>query len=142
MGWGLAQKILRIAGRIVFVIYIVFASNKEKTRELYDGVGLLFSNFVPLPLRKLNKMIEIGKYNTLTILRDTKVGLFLGTPETDPEGIHDILLPNKYVPNEFEIGEELIVFLLLKRKLQGNCTMGWVYHFQTSYLCPLENTRK
>ena len=58
-------------------------------------------------------MIEIGKYNTLTILRDTKVGLFLGNPEEDPEGIHDILLPNKYVPNEFEIGEELIVFVYL-----------------------------
>lgn len=58
-------------------------------------------------------MINIGKYNTLTILRDTKVGLFLGTPEQDPEGIHDILLPNKYVPNEFEIGEELIVFVYL-----------------------------
>ena len=58
-------------------------------------------------------MIEIGKYNTLTILRDTQVGLFLGTPDTDPEGIHDVLLPNKYVPNEFEIGEELIVFVYL-----------------------------
>lgn len=58
-------------------------------------------------------MFEIGKYNTLTILRKTKVGLFLGTPETDPEGIHDILLPNKYVPNEFEIGEEIVVFVYL-----------------------------
>ncbi|RYZ28667.1 MAG: GntR family transcriptional regulator, partial [Chitinophagaceae bacterium] len=29
-------------------------------------------------------MIEIGKYNTLTILRDTKVGLFLGNEEKDP----------------------------------------------------------
>ena len=58
-------------------------------------------------------MIEIGKYNTLTILRDTKVGLFLGNPEKDPEGIHDILLPNKYVPNEWEIGEEVIVFVYL-----------------------------
>jgi predicted RNA-binding protein (virulence factor B family) len=58
-------------------------------------------------------MINIGKYNTLTILRDTKVGLFLGNPERDPEGIHDILLPNKYVPNVFEIGEELIVFVYL-----------------------------
>jgi predicted RNA-binding protein (virulence factor B family) len=37
----------------------------------------------------------------------------LGTPDTDPEGLHDILLPNKYVPNEFEIGEELIVFVYL-----------------------------
>jgi len=58
-------------------------------------------------------MLEIGKYNTLTILRDTKVGLFLGDPENDPEGIHDVLLPNKYVPKEFEIGEELIVFVYL-----------------------------
>ncbi len=58
-------------------------------------------------------MIEIGKYNTLTILRDTKVGLFLGNPTEDPEGINDILLPNKYVPKEFEIGEELIVFVYL-----------------------------
>ena len=63
--------------------------------------------------KNFKKMIEIGKYNTLTILRDTKVGLFLGTPESDPEGIQDILLPNKYVPNEFEIGEELIVFVYL-----------------------------
>lgn len=58
-------------------------------------------------------MIEIGKYNTLTILRDTKVGLFLGDPEKDPEGVHDILLPNKYVPKEFEIGELLTVFVYL-----------------------------
>lgn len=76
-------------------------------------VDFTIFNFVPLQLRKCNKMIEIGKYNTLTILRDTKVGLFLGSPETDPDGIHDILLPNKYVPNEFEIGEELIVFVYL-----------------------------
>ncbi len=58
-------------------------------------------------------MIEIGKYNTLTILRDTKVGLFLGNEIEDPEGIHDILLPNKYVPNQFEIGDELTVFVYL-----------------------------
>jgi len=58
-------------------------------------------------------MLKIGKYNTLTILRDTKVGLFLGNPEKDPEGIHDVLLPNKYVPKEFEIGEEINVFVYL-----------------------------
>lgn len=58
-------------------------------------------------------MLKIGKYNALTILRDTKVGLFLGNPENDPDGIHDVLLPNKYVPNEFEIGEELVVFVYL-----------------------------
>ena len=58
-------------------------------------------------------MIEIGKYNTLTILRDTKVGLFLGDPSEDPDGIHDILLPNKYVPNDFKLDEELTVFVYL-----------------------------
>ncbi len=54
-------------------------------------------------------MIEIGKYNTLQILRDTKVGLFLGNGNE----AEDILLPNKYVPNKFEIGDVLTVFVYL-----------------------------
>lgn len=52
-------------------------------------------------------MIEIGKYNTLTIDRDTQVGLFL------TDGKDDVLLPNKYVPKVFEIGEEIAVFVYL-----------------------------
>jgi len=54
-------------------------------------------------------MIEIGKYNTLTILRDTKVGLFLGGEDES----EDILLPNKYVPQDFEIGDDITVFVYL-----------------------------
>lgn len=54
-------------------------------------------------------MIEIGKYNTLTILRDTKVGLYLGNGNE----AEDILLPNKYVPNDFRIGDEISVFVYL-----------------------------
>jgi hypothetical protein len=42
-------------------------------------------------------MIEIGKYNTLTILRDTKVGLFWELLKQIQKE-YDILLPNKYVP--------------------------------------------
>lgn len=53
-------------------------------------------------------MIEIGAYNTLEILRDTDPGLFLG----DEEG-NDILLPNKYVPRDFEIGTKITVFCYL-----------------------------
>ena len=53
-------------------------------------------------------MIKIGQYNTLEILRDTEPGLFLG----DEEG-NDVLLPNKYVPDEFEIGDKLDVFVYL-----------------------------
>jgi len=56
---------------------------------------------------QITAMIEIGKYNTLKIERDTQVGLYLS------DGKEDILLPNKYVPREFEIGEELIVFVYL-----------------------------
>ena len=52
-------------------------------------------------------MIQIGEYNTLRILRATKVGLFLGN---DTE---DILLPNKYVPKDFHIGDDITVFVYL-----------------------------
>jgi uncharacterized protein len=58
-------------------------------------------------------MIQIGKYNTLTILRDTNVGLYLGDPNISRIGAEDILLPNKYVPKVFEIGEEVSVFIYL-----------------------------
>ena len=51
--------------------------------------------------------MQIGEYNTLEILRDTKVGLFLG------DGTNDVLLPNKYVPKEFQIGDSLTVFVYL-----------------------------
>lgn len=53
-------------------------------------------------------MIQIGTDNTLKILRFTKVGLFLGNDEGE-----EILLPNKYVPKNFEIGEEATVFVYL-----------------------------
>lgn len=52
-------------------------------------------------------MLQIGVYHTLKIDRETKVGLFL-VNETD-----DVLLPNKYVPNDFTIGDDLTVFVYL-----------------------------
>ncbi len=65
-------------------------------------------------------MIEIGQYNTLKILRETTVGLFLG----DDEG-EDVLLPNKYMPEEYEIDDMLEVFVYLdydERKIATNIT--------------------
>ena len=53
-------------------------------------------------------MIHLGEYNTLTILRDTDPGLFLGDKEDN-----EILLPNRYVPESFEIGDEIEVFAYL-----------------------------
>lgn len=51
-------------------------------------------------------MIEIGKYNTLKVLRETSVGAFLG----DDEG-HEVLLPGKYVPKEISVDSEIEVFV-------------------------------
>ena len=53
-------------------------------------------------------MIYLGKINRLEILRDTSVGLFLG----DNEG-NDVLLPNKYVPESYELGDSIEVFCYL-----------------------------
>ena len=52
-------------------------------------------------------MIQIGDYNTLRILRDTKVGLYLGDEN------EAILLPKKYVPTDFFIGDDITVFVYL-----------------------------
>jgi len=52
-------------------------------------------------------VIPIGQQQDLTILRHTTVGLFLG----DDVGEEDVLLPNKYCPENFEIGEKLNVFV-------------------------------
>lgn len=53
-------------------------------------------------------MLAIGTNHRLTIDRDTEPGLFL----TDDEG-NEILLPNKYKPESFEIGDEIDVFVYL-----------------------------
>ena len=54
------------------------------------------------------KYSELGNYNTLKILRETAVGLFLGDDDVD-----DLLLPLKYVPNDFRIGDDINVFCYL-----------------------------
>lgn len=48
----------------------------------------------------------MGCVNHLTVLRFTSVGAYLG----DDEGT-DILLPNKYLTNELEVGDEIDVFV-------------------------------
>jgi len=53
-------------------------------------------------------VIEIGKYNVLRIDRVAEHGLYL-TDAMD----NDVLLPNKYCPKEYELGDELKVFVYL-----------------------------
>jgi predicted RNA-binding protein (virulence factor B family) len=51
-------------------------------------------------------MIEIGKINTLTILRETTVGLYLGD-----EDKNDVLLPNSFIKDNYKVGDKLDVFI-------------------------------
>jgi predicted RNA-binding protein (virulence factor B family) len=74
-------------------------------------------------------MIEIGKYNTFTILRTTKVGVFLGSED----GSDDILLPNKYVPSKFEIGDEISAFVYLDHEERPVATTLEPYIFLNEF---------
>ncbi|HNP33546.1 MAG TPA: S1-like domain-containing RNA-binding protein [Flavobacterium sp.] len=66
------------------------------------------ANFPIFAIQNLQaSCMEIGHYNTLKIARETKVGLFL------TDGKDDVLLPLKYVPKEYTIGDEIVVFVYL-----------------------------
>lgn len=52
-------------------------------------------------------MIENGKNNTLTVLRITPPGIYLGNDDNDDV----VLLPNKYIPAGAEVGQQLTVFI-------------------------------
>ncbi|MBT8261265.1 MAG: GntR family transcriptional regulator [Bacteroidia bacterium] len=53
-------------------------------------------------------MLQLGQNQQLTILRETDPGLYLGSPEGD-----EVLLPHKYKPEQFEIGDPIDVFVYL-----------------------------
>ncbi len=78
-------------------------------------------------MRKLFLIMKIGQFNTLKIDRDTKVGLFL------TDGKEDVLLPNKYVPKVFEIGEELTVFVYLDHEERPVATTLVPYIFLNEF---------
>jgi predicted RNA-binding protein (virulence factor B family) len=53
-------------------------------------------------------MLTIGEYHTMIIDRDTEPGLFLKNVEGD-----EVLLPNKYKPENFNLEDEIRVFVYL-----------------------------
>ncbi len=52
-------------------------------------------------------MIEIGKNHLLRILKDIGTGLYLAHEEDE----EPVFLPNKYAPRDWEVGDELKVFV-------------------------------
>ena len=53
-------------------------------------------------------MIEVGKRQTLTMLRSKDFGVYLGVDEKDDEAV---LLPRKQVPVDLKIGDSIVVRL-------------------------------
>ncbi len=53
-------------------------------------------------------MVEVGKTNVLTISRHTDFGLLL-----DGEQLGEILIPKRYVSNEWKEGDKINVFVFL-----------------------------
>ena len=52
--------------------------------------------------------IELGKFNQLEIIKEVDFGLYLDGGE---EG--NILLPSRYVPYNYELGQKIDVFIYL-----------------------------
>ncbi|CAH8283127.1 hypothetical protein EV196_102101 [Mariniflexile fucanivorans] len=67
-------------------------------------------------------MIRIGQVNTLEILRETDHGAYL----VDADG-NEVLLPNRYVPESFQIWEKLDVFVYLDNEERPVATTDMPY---------------
>lgn len=54
-------------------------------------------------------MIEVGKWNTLKVIRSKDFGIYLG--EEDSKTAETVLLPRKQVPDDIKAGSEMTVFI-------------------------------
>lgn len=72
-------------------------------------------------------MITIGAFNTLKIDRRTNVGLYL------TDGEQDVLLPKKYLPQQFELGNNLDVFVYLDHEERPVATTIEPYIFLNEF---------
>jgi len=79
----------------------------------------------------LCSMIELGRLNTMHILRDTSVGMFLGGKDFE-----DTLLPNRYVPIDKRVGDEIEVFVYLdgEERPVATTTTPFVMRDEFAYL--------
>lgn len=71
--------------------------------------------------------MTIGTFNTLEIARRTNVGLYL------TNGKEDVLLPKKYLPEHFEIGDEIEVFIYLDQEERPVATTIEPYIFLNEF---------
>ena len=77
----------------------------------------------------INEHIELGVINTLKINRDTEPGLYL---EASDEEV--ILLPNAYVTDDMQVGDELDVFVYRDSEDRLVCTTEEPYGMKDQFI--------
>ena len=66
-------------------------------------------------------MIELGKIQKLQIIRKVQIGAYLNTLSDKSE--YDVLLPQKQVPQDIEVGDEIEVFVYKDSEDRTICTV-------------------
>ncbi len=56
-------------------------------------------------IKEMQTHLEIGRFNELKIIKETTIGVYLGSDAGD------ILMPRKYVPQEARTGDSIRVFV-------------------------------
>lgn len=72
-------------------------------------------------------MISIGRFNVLKIARRTNVGLYL------TDGAEDVLLPKKYLPDSYELDQDIEVFVYLDHEERPVATTIEPYIFLNEF---------
>ena len=73
-------------------------------------------------------MIDLGRINTLEILRETDHGVYLIDAEDN-----EVLLPNRYVPETFKIWDKLDVFVYLDNEERPVATTDMPYIMRNDF---------
>ncbi|MDQ6976198.1 MAG: S1-like domain-containing RNA-binding protein [Mariprofundaceae bacterium] len=56
-------------------------------------------------------MVNVGKINRLRIIKEVDFGLYLDGGDSKRGGLGEILLPIRYVPKDYDLGDEIDVFI-------------------------------
>lgn len=100
-----------VSAKIKSFFYIARAFEEKSLKIVYLHLANPFClTIIPIFAEKAKKSmnIELGKYNTLDVVKAVDFGMYLDGGE---EG--EILLPSRYVPQDCKVGDRLNVFIYL-----------------------------
>ena len=82
-------------------------------------------------------MVQVGKYNTLKVIKEVDFGMYLDG------GADEILLPKRYIPEGLKPGDEITVFIyhdndgrLIATTLQPVATVGDIAMMEVADINP------